>query len=338
MSDISENDLNKENINEKIEENFGEKTPQKINHRAFNTIKRIVKNNSLSLLTIAGTAATAVSMSVISSHLTGTINSLILVAVVSVGTALLNEIYRIILSITTLGAKKVIEPVIHLETIPPKKPNTTPEPITTTIKINETPQKEQTPQPKEYTGTNKIKKIFYKIKKYFHERPFMKLVLIFSTFSIITISIFNILSDDNNTDIEYKTIHQTNEETISEETKNEIIQQIITELNNNQTNQENTETIPEETQTIPDETENLKTEIENLKETINNLQNETDELKNNSENNNNGTETNQQQNNSNNDNNNTELENRINSLETQISQLETQLNNNTTNNTSNNTQ
>lgn len=338
MSDISENDLNKENINEKVEEKIGEQEPQKIKHRAFNAIKRIVKNNSLSLLTIAGTAATAVSMSVISSHLTGTINSLILVAVVSIGTALLNEIYRIILSITTLGAKKVIEPVIHLETIPPTKPNATPKPITTTIKTNETPQKEQTPPPKEYTGTNKIKKTFYKIKKYFHERPFMKLVLIFSTFSIITISIFNILSDDNNTDIEYKTIHQTNEETISEETKNEIIQQIITELNNNQTNQENTETIPEETQIIPEETENLKTEIENLKETINNLQNETDELKNNSENNNNETETNQQQNNSNNDNNNTELENRINSLETQISQLETQLNNNTTNNTSNNTQ
>lgn len=81
--------------------------------RKIGFFKRIIKDgSSLSLIRVIGTALTAVSMALISSRLTTIVNSFVLVGVVSIGTAILSEFYRIILSITSLGAKKVVAPVI----------------------------------------------------------------------------------------------------------------------------------------------------------------------------------------------------------------------------------
>lgn len=75
--------------------------------------KRIIKDgSSLSLIRVIGTALTAVSMALISSRLTTIVNSFVLVGVISIGTAILSEFYRVVLSITSLGAKRVVVPVL----------------------------------------------------------------------------------------------------------------------------------------------------------------------------------------------------------------------------------
>ena len=86
---------------------------EKKNEEKKSTVKEIIKDGTgLGFLKVLGTALTAVSMAVISAKITGFVNSLMLVAILSIGTALVNEFYRIILSFTSLGAKKIVAPVL----------------------------------------------------------------------------------------------------------------------------------------------------------------------------------------------------------------------------------
>ena len=65
--------------------------------------------SAISARRLIATAAAAVTMALVSSRLTSVLNSLILVAVVSIGSALVSEFYRVLLSVTAEGTKKVAE-------------------------------------------------------------------------------------------------------------------------------------------------------------------------------------------------------------------------------------
>ena len=67
---------------------------EKKNEEKKSTVKEIIKDGTgLGFLKVLGTALTAVSMAVISAKITGFVNSLMLVAILSIGTALVNEFY-----------------------------------------------------------------------------------------------------------------------------------------------------------------------------------------------------------------------------------------------------
>lgn len=61
----------------------------------------IIKNSNVSVIKTIGAALAAVTVALISSHLAGYVNSLVLVGAASVITALASEVYRMILSATT---------------------------------------------------------------------------------------------------------------------------------------------------------------------------------------------------------------------------------------------
>lgn len=66
-----------------------------------NKLTSIVKNSNISIIKTIGAALAAVTVAMISSHLAGYVNSLVLVGAASVITALASEAYRMILSATT---------------------------------------------------------------------------------------------------------------------------------------------------------------------------------------------------------------------------------------------
>lgn len=87
--------------------------PVKVDDKTF---KKVVKEGSnWSSIRVVGTALTAITMALVASKLTNFVSSLALVGMLSVGTALFSEVYRILLSFTTLSAKKVVAPVFKVE-------------------------------------------------------------------------------------------------------------------------------------------------------------------------------------------------------------------------------
>ena len=64
-------------------------------------IASIIKNSNINIIKTLGAALAAVTVAMISSHLAGYVNSLVLVGAASVITALASEVYRMILSATT---------------------------------------------------------------------------------------------------------------------------------------------------------------------------------------------------------------------------------------------
>lgn len=218
--------------------------------------KEIVKEGSgLTILKVLATALTAVSMSLLSANLTGVINSLMLVALVSVGTAIVSEFYRILLSVTSLGAKKVVAPVIHVKTV--KDGNTVRTITEEVVVLNEdgtrTTDKndEEQLQAKEEeiaaenrihqleqevvdTGRGRrrlvIAKLHQRFGEYFKKNPFMKFIALFAGIAILTIGTSYFVSEKNqNTDNIFTTVYKTEEkrETLSEAEKQAIIDEAV---------------------------------------------------------------------------------------------------------------
>lgn len=79
------------------------------------TFKRVRAESGLNILRILATALAAVTMAVISSRLTTVMNSLILTGVVSIGSALVNEFYRTVLTVGAERTKTVVAPIIGAE-------------------------------------------------------------------------------------------------------------------------------------------------------------------------------------------------------------------------------
>lgn len=216
--------------------------------------KEIVKEGSgLTFLKILVTALTAVSMSLLSANLTGVINSLILVALVSVGTAIVSEFYRILLSVTSLGAKKVVAPVIQVRTI--KEGNTV---RTITEEVVELDEKDVNDEDRETitevereeseenhriqeleqevidTGRGRrrlvIAKVHQRFIEYFNKNPFMKFVVLFAGIAILTIGTSYLVSEKNqNTDNIFTTVYKTEkkQDTLSKTEKQAIIDEAV---------------------------------------------------------------------------------------------------------------
>lgn len=208
--------------------------------------KKIIKEGSgLSILKIAATALTAVSMALLSANLTGIVNSLMLVAIVSIGTAIVSEFYRVILSVTSLGAKKVVAPVLQTTVIKDKDGKTTTITSETPI-LDENDLKNVKKDAKEQesmksleekvseTGNGKLLLIFskirYKFTRYFRNNPFMRFILLFAGIAILTISTSYFVSEgNNNTDSIFTTVYKTEEQkqSLSEKEKQEIIDEAV---------------------------------------------------------------------------------------------------------------
>lgn len=193
--------------------------PDKISdpkNKKNNVIHKVLKDGGgLSILKVSATALTAVSMALISSRLTGFINSMILVALVSIGTAVLSEFYRIMLSLTSLGAKKVVAPVLRINA----DGTTTTAEIEIVQKIDPTEENEQTKR-----------SLIEKAQHYLNRNPIMKIALLFTVVSGLTIGTSYFVSTANErTDVNYTTVHTTNKQELSANEKQEIINSAVTE-------------------------------------------------------------------------------------------------------------
>ena len=177
-------------------------------HNIKHTIRTILKDgNNLSLLKVVGTALTAVSMALISSQLTGFINSLILVGLVSVGSAFLSEFYRVVLSVTSLGAKKIV---------PGLRSNS-----------NETASTDEDTHPTVDldSDVSESKSSWWnRLRNYSAAHPTLKFSALFLMVSMLTIGSSYLISASNvSTDSNYTTVHTTTMATISEDEKHDII-------------------------------------------------------------------------------------------------------------------
>ena len=79
------------------------------------TFRKVREESGLTILKMMATALAAVTMAVVSSRLTTVVNSLILTALVSVGSALVNEFYRTVLTVGAERTKTVVAPIIGAE-------------------------------------------------------------------------------------------------------------------------------------------------------------------------------------------------------------------------------
>lgn len=185
--------------------------PQKQKMRKY--FKKILKEDStLSTLKIAATALTAVSMALISTRLTTVVNSLVLVAVVSAMSAIVSEFYRVILSFTSLGARKVM--LTRLQT--------NPDGTTTEIPIIVPESASRTFESIESDTRSPARP--GSIKRYFQQNPMMKTVVIFTVISAATIAAsYFISSSSGKAPINNYTTVQQPVENITDTEKQKII-------------------------------------------------------------------------------------------------------------------
>lgn len=228
-----------------------EQTSEKAKNES--TLKNILKEGpGLSVLKISATALTAISMALISSRLTGLVNSLILVGMVSVGTAMMSEFYRIILSLTSVGAKKVVLPVmkvnadgttsktvINMETTVTdnvadalKDSSSSP-----TIQENDSSLIDKISENNQKDGEKFVKTSFNpvrSIKGYLERNPQMKTALLFTLMATLTIGVNYYVTTHNQVEpsVQHTVVHTTNKEELSDSEKEEIIDSAVDKAKN----------------------------------------------------------------------------------------------------------
>lgn len=227
-------------------------------------LKSILKEGpGLSFLKIAATALTAISMALISSRLTGFVNSLILVGLVSVGSAMMGEFYRVLLSLTSVGAKKVVLPVVKInpdgtaskikifatEKVSEKLAENqstfkkSSEKVETSKNVSESVLKDSSNEKNiDYDETETIEGESKKdswlarfapvvgLRRYFKRAPQMRMVLLFTVISAATIGINYLIVSNSNAEppVQYTTIHNsTKTEQISDLEKDEIVDEAV---------------------------------------------------------------------------------------------------------------
>lgn len=201
--------------------------PESLNRRQKikKQFRKIVKeDSSLSILKVSGTALTAVSVALISTQLTSVLNSLALVAMVSILSAVFNEFYRVVLSVTSLGAKKVIAPIVMTNadgsiTEIPAVESVSPTPVQTpAVPIEQGPQ------------SNVKRGPIAAIHNYFKSNPAMRMALLFTVISAVTITA-NYFVASSTEKVEsitnYTTVQENPVKELSEEEKQLIIDHAV---------------------------------------------------------------------------------------------------------------
>lgn len=216
------------------------------------TLRKILKeDSSLSLLKVSATALTAVSMALISTQLTSVLNSLTLVALVSICSAIVSEFYRVILSVTSLGAKKVIAPIVL----------TNPDGTTTEIPVV-VPEKVELPIELKSEIPQK-RGIVSAIKRYFNRNPIMRMALLFTVISAITITanyFVTSAADRGDSVTNYTTVQEQPIKEITPAEKQAIIDDAVITANNNSETQKIT--LQDQINSLTEENAELKESLE----------------------------------------------------------------------------
>lgn len=180
------------------------------------TFKTIVKEGSTwSLIRVIGTSLTAITMALLSTKFGGFVSSFVLVGLVSVGSAIVSEIYRIILSFTSLSAKKVIAPVLKIE-----QPNA----ITGQMEIVEVVKVDKkTPEEQEKAAQFAALPTWKKITQHLWQNNIIRMTILFAVVGTLTVTTSYFVSANSADKVEttYTTINNPSQK-ISETEKNEI--------------------------------------------------------------------------------------------------------------------
>lgn len=218
---------------------------RKVKNEIKNNFKKLKKDSTLSYTRIIATALTAITMAYISSRLTSFINSLILVSIISIGTAVLSEVYRICFGVVAESTKKII-------------------PIKSNRNIISNFDKEENKR------INSEKKTIDTKETNFYKHRFLMLSVIFALVSLLTIGSSYLFAKafGNEESINYYNVSRISK--ISEQDKNNLTNEIIEEL----------ETPSPEIAETQIKTNNNSTEIENLKKELEETSKENENLKN----------------------------------------------------------
>lgn len=247
-------------------------------------VKKIRKEGGITTLKVIATALTAVTMAVLSSQLTGYVNSLVLVGLVSIGTAVFSEAYRIILSLTTMKAQEVLK----------VNPDGTTETISVVTQEELEEYKKQNPTTQIQVIEPEKKGILALISQAFRKNPFFRMIILFAGISLVTIAAtFFISNSIEQKNITYTTVEKVEE--ISDEKRQEIIDQVVSKSVNSEDIAKYTEEAikksidelllkDQQIQTnLTSESNKAFTDIENLKTQIETMQNQsmsdTEEIK-----------------------------------------------------------
>lgn len=256
------------------------RTPQE-RRKARRELRKILReDSSLSLLKVSGTALTAVSMALISTQLTSVLNSLALVAIVSIGSAIVNEFYRVVLSVTSLGAKKVIAPIVMTNpdgstTEIPAVQTVEPIPVATAaVSLDEAPR------------TSGKRSVVESIKLYFHRNPLMRMILLFTAVSAVTITAnyFFVNSSERVESVtNYTTVQESPVEELTLEEKQNIIDSAVGVAGTFSNAQQETlqgqiDSLTIENSTLNQTVEELKVEQEQYRELLTQIQNQLSEM------------------------------------------------------------
>lgn len=347
--------------NDNLEENEKETNTQenltpKNKRRKREIIKNTIKEDSgLSFIKVCITVLTAVSMALISSKLTGFVNSLMLVALVSIGSAVMTEFYRIVLSLTSISAKKVVLPVtkfnsdgttkeIQIESTQDEDELTNEETKETSLNSAQDNDKDKsstiiTTNDKNNSQTqDDSKTVIQSVKNYFQRSPMMKMALLFTVISLLTIgaNYFITTHNEKGSTVEHTTttVHKTEAERLSDQEKEDIINSAVNESkedkngnnvtsdtsennkdknkedktsgsndksvdkNNDSNNEEKEKNLTKETIVKEDNNKDLSTQVKDLKRQNNELKERLEELEKNSSKNNSDSQNSNSNNNS----------------------------------------
>lgn len=263
-SDTIHDDKGKTESSAASENNESTDAEEEQTEKKESLLKSILKEGpGLSALKISATALTAISMALISSQLTGFVNSLILVGLLSVGSAMMGEFYRVLLSLTSIGAKKVVLPVVKInpdgtaskikifatEKVSEKLAENqstfkkSSEKDETSKNVSESVLKDSSNEKNiDYDATETIEGESKKdswlsrfspvvgLRKYFKRAPQMRMVLLFTVISAATIGVNYLVASNSNAEspVQYTTIHNsTKTEQISDLEKEKIVDEAV---------------------------------------------------------------------------------------------------------------
>ncbi len=172
------------------------------------SIKEAKAGSSISWPRLIATALAAVTMTLVSARLTSVFGSLMLTAVVSIGSALVAEFYRILINLTAEGTKKVIAPIVadeHGSQADSQRGEEEPN------------KKEDEPEQESSTPA----------RPHAHSGQFVQLALVFGVVSLITVGISYGVAKSQGGDIYQNTFETYPTESLSDTEKQELVDQAV---------------------------------------------------------------------------------------------------------------
>ena len=237
------------------------------------TIQQARAGSSISWPRLIATAMAAVTMTLVSASLTSVFGSLMLTAVVSIGSALVAEFYRVVINLTAEGTKKVIAPIVSEDGLLHVEGRRTEDSQEDSKEDQEDGDEDQDSGGDEEPETHKHR-----------GRPgqFVQLALVFGVVSLITVGISYAVASSQGGDIYQNTFETRPTQTLSDSEKQELVDQTLEILKESLPDatalQEELTSLQDQNQQLRSSLEELQADFDSQQETIATLSDQVTQL------------------------------------------------------------